>query len=78
MLSESEDRRRHSAIGKSIACMATMGVDDGLASSEHGVDETVNEGHRNLGPYPAVRLSEFSCSSRPRSHVMEPPLNLVP
>lgn len=58
--------------------MPSLGVEYSVASSVHGVDETVDEGHRNLGPDSVIRLSELSCSCRPWSNVIESPLNLIP
>ncbi len=76
MASQNDNRWRDSVIR--IPCMASLSVDDRFASSVHGVDEAVDEGHRNLHPYSWLRFREFSCSCRPWSHIIESPLNLVP
>ena len=58
--------------------MTSLGPEYSVASSVHGVDETVDKGHRNLVPDSVIGLSELSCCCRPWLNVIESPLNLVP
>ena len=55
-----------------------MCIDDCRATSIHGMDEAVDEGHRHLSPDSEERLTQFSCSCRPWSDVIQPSLNFVP